>query len=436
MKRDYLDRPQESGPPQVQPNVSAARQAQNQNQNTGLSRASMTRGVQANIASSSGVRQKGQAGRATHSFISYALAIYADCMLEPLDSDLVVATPVGDSLLANSVYKDCVVKVNDHELKANLIPLDIHYFDLGEPEIILSGERRILPSCIISALDARKFLKKGYQAYLVYVIDSQITKLNLDDIPVVRDFPDVFPEDLPGLPPYREIEFRIDLIPGTTPISQAPYRMAPVELKELKVQLQLNKVTIRNKYPLPRIDDLFDQLRGATVFSKIDLRSRYHQLKIRDVDVPKTVFRSRYGHNEFLVMPFGLTNAPAAFMDLMNMVVFLGHVISAEGIYVDPIKIEAVMKWECPTNVTEVRSFLGLVRPTLIDRVREAQSQDLTLRLLKEEISTGLRTDYAIRDDGSLVMESRLCVPDISELKKRDFRRGTQFSLCDAPMQY
>ena len=173
---------------------------------------------------------------------------------------------------------------------------------------------------------------------------------------------------------------------------------------------------MRNKYPLPRIDDLFDQLQGARVFSKIDLRSGYHQLKIKEMDIPKTAFRTRYGHYEFLVMPFGLTNAPAAFMDLMNRVfrnyqdkfvivfiddilvysrskeeheehlrtvlqtlrreqlfaklskcefwlnriVFLGHLISAEGVYVNPKKIEVVVKWEPPTNATKIRSFLGL----------------------------------------------------------------------------
>jgi hypothetical protein len=179
---------------------------------------------------------------------------------------------------------------------------------------------------------------------------------------------------------------------------------------------QLNKVTVKNKYPLPRIDDLFDQLKGARVFSKIDLRSGYHQLRIREQDIQKTAFRTRYGHYEFLVMPFGLTNAPAVFMDLMNRVfrfyldkcvvvfiddilvysssylehekhlrkvleilrenklyakldkcefwlkevIFLGHVISAGGICVDPGKVEAVLKWEKPTTVTEIRSFLGL----------------------------------------------------------------------------
>ncbi|KAD6454446.1 hypothetical protein E3N88_09152 [Mikania micrantha] len=179
---------------------------------------------------------------------------------------------------------------------------------------------------------------------------------------------------------------------------------------------ELNKMTIKNRYPLPRIDDLFDQLQGACHFSKIDLRSGYHQLKVHEPDIPKTSFRTRYGHYEFTVMPFGLTNAPAAFMDMMNRICkpfldkfivvfiddiliyskthedhsnhlrillellrqeklyakfskcafwlpevqFLGHVINASGIQVDPSKIEAISKWEIPKTPTEVRSFLGL----------------------------------------------------------------------------
>ncbi|KAL6179594.1 hypothetical protein ACLB2K_051107 [Fragaria x ananassa] len=228
---------------------------------------------------------------------------------------------------------------------------------LGKPEVTFQGERDVIPSCLISAVAARKLLNKGCQAYLAHVVDTRKGEVRMEDIPVVNEFPDVFLDELLGLPPVREIDFTIELLPGTAPISQVPYRMAPAELKELKTQLQelvdkgfiqpsmspwgapvlfvkkkddtmrlcvdyrkLNYVMVKNKYHLPRIDDLFDQLRGTTVFSKIDLRSGYHQLRIQESDIAKTAFRSRYGHYEFVVMPFGLTNAPAAFMDLMNRV--------------------------------------------------------------------------------------------------------------------
>nr|GEX55908.1 putative reverse transcriptase domain-containing protein [Tanacetum cinerariifolium] len=176
----------------------------------------------------------------------------------------------------------------------------------------------------------------------------------LENIPIVREFPNVFPKELPGLPPVRQVEFQIDLISRAAPVARAPYRLVPSEMQELSNQLQeladrclihpstspwgapvifvkkdgsfrmcinyrkLNKLTIKNRYPLPRIDDLFDQLQGSSVYSKINLRSSYHQLRVRDEDIPKTAFRTRYGHYEFQVMPFRITNAHAVFMDLMN----------------------------------------------------------------------------------------------------------------------
>ena len=242
-------------------------------------------------------------------------------------------------------------------------------------EVIFIGERPNHLSNVISPTVARTMVQKGCEAYLAYVIDTVKARPSVSDIPTVSGFPDVFPKELPGLPPQREIEFAIDVVPGATPASITPYRMAPLELKELKLQLQellekgfirpsvspwgapvlfvkkkdgtlrlcidyrqLNKLTIKNKYPLPRIDDLFDQLKGASIFSKIDLRSGYHQLKIKDADMHKTAFRTRYGHYEFLVMPFGLTNAPAAFMDLMNRV-FRSYVDQFVVVFIDDILV-------------------------------------------------------------------------------------------------
>ncbi|WVZ80504.1 hypothetical protein U9M48_027974 [Paspalum notatum var. saurae] len=261
--------------------------------------------------------------------------------------------------------------------------------------------------------------------------------------------------EVQGLPPDRAVEFAINLVPGTAPIAKAPYRMSGKEYDELKKQLdellekgfirrsvspwaalvlfvkkkdgsmrmcidyrELNAVTIKNKYPLPRIDDLLDKLKGAKYFSKIDLRSGYHHMKIREEDIPKTAFVTRYGHHEFTVVPSGLTNAPAYFMNLMNLVLkeeldqfvlvftddiliysktceqhekhlrvvleklrknqlygkfskcefwlrkvaLLGHVWTTQGVSVDPKKIEAVSNWKTPRNVTEIRRFLGLAK--------------------------------------------------------------------------
>ncbi|GKE94768.1 putative reverse transcriptase domain-containing protein, partial [Tanacetum coccineum] len=210
-----------------------------------------------------------------------------------------------------------------------------------------------------------------------------------------KDFPEVFPEELLGLPPPRQVEFRIDLIPDATPVARVPYHLAPSEMKELSKQLQelsekgiirpssspwgalvlfmkkkdgsfrmcidyreLNKLTIKNQYPLPRIDDLFDQLQGSSVYSKIDLRAGYHQLRISVEDIPITAFRTRYGHYEFQVMPFGLTNAPAVFMNLMNRVCkpYLGKFVI---VFIDDILIYSKDKEE---HGEHLKTILNLLR--------------------------------------------------------------------------
>ncbi|XP_031111972.1 uncharacterized protein LOC116015944 [Ipomoea triloba] len=184
---------------------------------------------------------------------------------------------------------------------------------------------------LVSMAKMRKYVGKRCEVFLCMVEDLNVDKKGIEQIPVVREFPDLFPDEIPGFPPEREVEFTIDLVPGTTPISKTPYRMAPIELQELKEQLQdlldkgyirpsvspwgapvlfvkkkdgglrlcvdyreLNRVTVKNKYPLPRIDDLFDQLKEAGTFSKIDLRSGYHQVRVAEKDISKTAFRTKY----------------------------------------------------------------------------------------------------------------------------------------------
>ncbi|GJR79899.1 putative reverse transcriptase domain-containing protein [Tanacetum coccineum] len=192
---------------------------------------------------------------------------------------------------------------------------------------------------------------------VVAEVEDKSEKKRLEDVPIVQDFPEVFPEDLPGLPPTRQV----DSSPWGAPVlfvkkKDGSFRMC-IDYREL------NKLTVKNRYPLPRIDDLFDQLQGSSVYSKIDLRSGYHQLRVREEYIPKTAFRTRYGLIRISIKLFGLTNAPAVFMDLMNRipkVQFLGHVIDSEGIHVDPAKIESIKDWTSPKSPTEIRQFLGL----------------------------------------------------------------------------
>jgi hypothetical protein len=210
---------------------------------------------------------------------------------------------------------------------------------------------------------------------LPYNSRHHTTAQNLEDIPVACEYPDVFPEGLPGMLPDRDVEFIIALQPDTKPISRRPHKMTPKELAKLKIQLNelldkgyihpssspwwcpalfvkkkdqslrlcidyrpLNVVTIKNKYPLPLIDILFDQLTGARVFSKVDLRSGYHQIKIRPEDILNTAFSTRYGLYEYLVMSFGLTNALAHFMYLMNFI-FMPKLDKFFVVFIDNILI-------------------------------------------------------------------------------------------------
>jgi hypothetical protein len=313
---------------------------------------------------------------------------------------------------------------------------------------------------VVSALQFKRLAREsGAELGMVFIcsVDDKPADKSPDD-PRIRkllsEYSDVFPDELPGeLPPKRDIDHKIEIIPGSVPPVRAPYRMSLPELDELKKQLKemidkgqiriskspyrspvlfvkkkdgtmrmcvdyraLNKMTVKNKYPLPRIDELLDRLLGAQHFSKIDLRSGYHQVRIAEEDIHKTAFSTRYGHFEFLVLPFGLTNAPATFMNLMQNVFseylddfvivflddilvysknvaehlkhlktvlqtlrehklyaklskceffkseisFLGHIVTKDGLKMEPSKVKDVMDWPQPKNVHDIRSFLGL----------------------------------------------------------------------------
>ncbi|TYK11836.1 DNA/RNA polymerases superfamily protein [Cucumis melo var. makuwa] len=232
---------------------------------------------------------------ATHSFVSNMFLTMLNRILEPLSEELVICTPVGDVLLVGEVLRDCEFVVEGLCMLVDLLPLELKKVTFRKPgstEVVFKDERKIIPTSLISALKAAKLLRKGCTAFLAHVVEVQEEQLKPEDVPVVNEYIDVFPVDLSGFSPDKEVEFTFELLPGTTPISQAPYRMAPSELKELKVQLQelvdkgyirpsvspwgasvlfvkkkdgtlrlcidyrqLNKVTIRNKYPLPHIDE-------------------------------------------------------------------------------------------------------------------------------------------------------------------------------------
>jgi hypothetical protein len=266
------------------------------------------------------------------------------------------------NIMTNQVVKDVKIEIGDREFLADLVVL----LGMGIDVILgmkwMSGNGVLIDTSTHVVMLRDPVDKKGFRVQLprdiaIHNVTNATLDKAIEDILVVCEFPDVFLDDLLGLSPDREVEFKIELIPDIAPISQRPYRMPPNELAELKIQLNellkkglirpssspwgcpaifvkkkdeslrmrvdyrpLNAVTIKNKYPLPRIDILFDQLSKAKEFSKINLRSSYHQIKICPEDIPKTTFSTRYGLFEYLVMSIELTNAPAHFMYLMNSV--------------------------------------------------------------------------------------------------------------------
>ncbi|GKB66040.1 putative reverse transcriptase domain-containing protein, partial [Tanacetum coccineum] len=325
----------------------------------------------------------------------------------------------GKLVEINKIIKGCKLEIEGHVFDIDLIPFGHGSFDViigmdwlsnHKAEIICHKEVVMIP-----LLDSKvlRVLGERPEEKVRLLMSAKTSNKKQEEIVVVRDYPEVFPDDLSGLSPVQEIEFQIKLIPRATPVAKSPYRLEPSELEELSGQLKelqdkdLNKLTIKNRYPLPRIDDLFDQLQGSQFFSKINLRSRYHQLRVHEDDILKTAFRTRYGHFEFTVMPFGLTNAPAVFMDLMNrvcrpyldkfVIVFIDDILiysktqeehvehlrlvlellKKEKLYAN--KIEAVKNWKALRTPSEVRLVLGLV-------AYYREEQELAFQTLKDKL--------------------------------------------------
>ncbi|GJY61784.1 putative reverse transcriptase domain-containing protein [Tanacetum coccineum] len=303
---------------------------------------------------------------ADRSFVSTAFSSQIDITPSTLDHYYDVELADGRIIGLNTILKGCTLNFLNHQFHVNLMPVELGSFDaiigmdwLAKYQAVImcaekivripwrnktliihgdgSTQGNVTRLNIISCTKTQKYMEKGFPIFLAHVttkeVEDKSEKKRLENVPIVQDFPEVFPEDLPGLPPTRQVEFQIDLVPGAAPVARAPYRLAPSEMKELSEQLkelsdkgfirpssspwgapvlfvkkkdgsfrmcidyrELNKLTVKNRYPLPRIDDLFDQLQGSSVYSKIDLRSGYHQLRVREEDIPKTAFRTRYGH--------------------------------------------------------------------------------------------------------------------------------------------
>jgi hypothetical protein len=314
----------------------------------------------------------------SRSFITDQFIAKHNRLVSPMKKPLLVSSP-GGNMKASHLCPQVNLKIMGVDFPSNLVVLKSWGID-----VILGMDSLRKYDGVIQCREKSVHLTSPQRDRIEFIAAPSPTRKEMvnsmkgkamEDIKVVNEYSDVFLDDLPGMPPDRDIEFSIELLPSTAPISKRPYRMDVKDLAELKKQIEeliskgficpssspwgaptlfvdkkdgsrricvdyrsLNEITMKNKYPLPRIEDLFDQMRGAKVFSKIDLRSGYHQLKILMEDIPKIAFTSRYGMYEFTVMSFGLTNAPAYFMYLVNKI-FVEYLDKFVVVFVDDILV-------------------------------------------------------------------------------------------------
>ncbi|GKB06513.1 putative reverse transcriptase domain-containing protein [Tanacetum coccineum] len=277
----------------------------------------------------------------------------------------------GKSVEVDRVIRDCKLELGNSLFTIDLIPLGHGSFDvimgmdcLSKNKVVIVCHEKVVEIPIEEGGILQVHRERIWKAAKA-LMNAKVDEPRISDIPVVRDFTDVFLEDMLGLPPQRQVEFRIDLVPGAMPVAKFPYRLAPSEIRIIDYR-ELNKITIKNRYPLPRIDDLFDQLQGACYFSKIDLQSGYHLLRMYEDDIPKTAFRMRYGHFEFttkeehevhLKLVLELLRKEKLYVKFskcefwLQEVYFLRHVVNQSGIHMDQSKIEAMKNWKAHTTL-------------------------------------------------------------------------------------
>ncbi|GJU58170.1 putative reverse transcriptase domain-containing protein [Tanacetum coccineum] len=442
---------------------------------------------------------------ATHSVLSTKFASCLTMTPVPLDHVLCISTPMKDSARITHVYRDLPLQFNDKIRSVNALPLDMCEFDIilgmdwlsahhatidchsrrvifgniHTPEFIYHGSLPGKSMKIISALEARTLLSHGCEGFLANIHDTTSDVSSIHDQPIVSEFQDVFPEELPGIPPIRDVEFNIELIPGAEPISKAPYRMAPIELKELKDQLQellergfirpsvspwgapvlfvkkkdgsmrlcidyreLNKITIRNRYPLPRIDDLFDQLQGAKHFSKIDLRSGYHQLRVKEQDISKTAFRffqSKEEHEDQHRTDKPILRQEKLYAKFskcefwLSRVAFLGHIVSSEGITMDPAKVEAITKWPRPTSCERVKFVWNDEREKSFEELKQRLVSAPILTLPSGSGGFQIYSDASKKGLGCVLMQHGKVIAYASrQLKPYEYHPGKANVVADA----
>nr|GEV50868.1 putative reverse transcriptase domain-containing protein [Tanacetum cinerariifolium] len=364
------------------------------------------------------------------SFVSTTFSALIDITSTTLENHYDVKLANGKIIGVNTINRGCTLNFMNHPFNIDLMPVPLGIFDViigmdwltkyhgviicDEKIVRVSFERDMLifqgngdnqreesRLNIISCTKAQEYLSKECDVFLAHITMKEAKDKSkgkrLEDVPIVKDFPEVFPEDLSGIPPARQVEFQIDLVPGAAPVVRAPYRLAPLKMKELAEQLQelSDKGFIRpNSSPwgapvlfVKKKDGSFLMCIDYRELNKLTVKNRYHQLRVREEDIPKTTFRTRYGHYEFHVMHFGLTNAPAKkkeheerlklILELLKKeelyakfskcefwilkVQFLGHEIDSKGIHVDPAKIDSIKNWASPKTPMEIRQFLGLL---------------------------------------------------------------------------